>query len=94
MNQWAKRWLFGWRRRTDWWCHRKYFVSLQQPIKIFHDYILKDKKKKTPTKQISKPGSSWSPLPIRFPPQETIAERIKLNPRKRKTTRTRLKFYL
>ena len=56
-------------------------------LKFFDDYILKNKQR-TPTKRIStyklfKPGSS-SPLSIRFPSQETIAEIVKLKLQERK----------
>ena len=57
-------------------------------LKYFDDYILK-KKQRTPTKWISaeklfKPGSSSSPLSIRFQSQEIIAERVKPQERKKK----------
>ena len=57
-------------------------VSKNQ-LNLFNDYVLKDEQI-TPTKQISKPGSSSSILSICFPLQKTIAERTKLNPQKRK----------
>ena len=60
-------------------------------LKFFDDYILKDKQK-TPTKRISKPELLSSPLSIRFPSQETIAGRVKLEPRERKKVGTRLKI--
>ena len=48
-------------------------------MNFFND-ILKNKER-TPTKRISseklfKPGSSSSPLSVRFPSQETITERV------------------
>ena len=42
-------------------------------LNSFDDYIHKDKQR-TLSKRISKPGLSLSPLSIRFPSQETIAE--------------------
>ena len=62
-------------------------------LKFFDDYILKDKQK-SPTKRISKPESSSSPLSILYPSQETIAERVKLKPpeTKKKKTGTELKI--
>ena len=60
-------------------------------LKFFDDFLLKYKQR-TPTKQISKRGSSSSPLSIWFASLETIAERVKLKPRKRKKSGTKLKF--
>ena len=56
-------------------------------------------KQRTPTKRISseelfKPGSSSSPLSMRFLSQETLAERLKLKPRERKKTGTGLKILI
>ena len=61
----------------------KYFKN------VLKYYILKNKQR-TPTKWISaeklfKPGSSSSPLSIRFQSQEIIAERVKPQERKKKT---------
>ena len=60
-------------------------------LRFFDDYILKYKQK-TPTKQISKPGSSSSPWPMRVLPQKTIAERVNLKSQERKKTGTGLKI--
>ena len=51
-------------------------------LKLLDDYILKNKQrtstKQIPLEKVFKPGSSLSPLSIWFPPQETIADRVKL----------------
>ena len=53
--------------------------------KLFNDYILKNKQrtptKRTSTEKLFKPESSSSPLSMRYSPQETITERVKLKPR-------------
>ena len=60
----------------------------KKQLKSFDDYIRKNKQR-TSTKGISanelfRQGSSSSPLSIRCPLQETIAERVKLKHQERK----------
>ena len=67
-------------------------------LKFIDDYILKNKERTT-AKQISsdklfKPGLPSSPLSLRFPSQETIAERVKIKPQERKKNRNNIPILL
>ena len=50
-------------------------------------------KKELQQKGVSKRGLSSSPLSIRFPSQEILAERVKFNPQERQKNRNRIKSF-